>query len=84
MSRPSKSSSTASLATFRHKAPAALFACVAAVATVAACGGGAGTGSGGGDKVAVSLITKDSTNPFFVAMQKGAKAEAAKEGVDLT
>jgi fructose transport system substrate-binding protein len=84
MSRPSKSSSTASLATFRHKAPAAIFACVAAVATVAACGGGAGTGSGGGDKVAVSLITKDSTNPFFVAMQKGAKAEAAKEGVDLT
>ncbi|MEW1960796.1 sugar ABC transporter substrate-binding protein, partial [Kineococcus sp. NPDC059986] len=67
-----------------RRGAAALFACVAAVATVAACGGGADTGSGGGDKVAVSLITKDSTNPFFVAMQKGAKAEAAKEGVDLT
>ena len=53
-----------------------------------ACGGSsstAGSGSGGGGgKVGVSLITKDSTNPFFVAMQKGAKADAAKDGVDLT
>ena len=52
-----------------------------------ACGGSsstAGSGSGGGDKIGVSLITKDSTNPFFVAMQKGAKADAAKDGVDLT
>jgi fructose transport system substrate-binding protein len=32
----------------------------------------------------VSLITKDSTNPFFVAMQKGAKADAAKNNVKLT
>ena len=34
--------------------------------------------------VAVSLITKDSTTPFFVAMQEGAKAAAAAAGVDLT
>jgi len=34
--------------------------------------------------VAVSLITKDSTNPFFVAMQEGAKTAAAAAGVDLT
>ncbi|CAB4833164.1 MAG: substrate-binding domain-containing protein [Actinobacteria bacterium] len=34
--------------------------------------------------VAVSLITKDSTNPFFVAMQEGAKTAAAASGVDLT
>ncbi len=40
--------------------------------------------SGGGDKVSVSLITKDSTNAFFVAMQQGAKAKAAELGVDLT
>ena len=33
--------------------------------------------------VAVSLITKDSTNPFFVAMQEGAKAAAVAAGVDL-
>ena len=37
-----------------------------------------------GGAVAVSLITKDSTNPFFVAMQEGAKEKAAELGVDLT
>ena len=37
-----------------------------------------------GGTVAVSLITKDSTNPFFVAMQEGAKEAAAAVGVDLT
>ena len=30
------------------------------------------------------MITKDSTNPFFVAMQKGAKADASKNNVKLT
>ncbi len=34
--------------------------------------------------VAVSLITKDSTNPFFVAMQEGAKKSAEALGIDLT
>lgn len=34
--------------------------------------------------VAVSLITKDSTNPFFVAMQGGAKQAAKKLGVKIT
>ena len=43
------------------------------------------TGSSGQPAaVGVSLITKDSTNPFFVAMQKGAKADAAKNNVKLT
>lgn len=37
-----------------------------------------------GDAVAVSLITKDSTNPFFVAMQAGAKEKAGELNVDLT
>ncbi|MGQ7297543.1 substrate-binding domain-containing protein [Quadrisphaera sp. KR29] len=70
---------------------AVLAASLFAVTSLAACGGSdtsggsAGAeGGGGGDQVAVSLITKDSTNPFFVAMQEGAKAEAEKEGVDLT
>jgi fructose transport system substrate-binding protein len=40
--------------------------------------------AGSDDKIGVSLITKDSSNPFFVAMQKGAKEEAAKNNVDLT
>ncbi len=58
---------------------------VAALLALAACGGGTGTGSGsGGGRIAVSLITKDSTNPFFVAMQQGAKKAATNLGIDLT
>ena len=34
-----------------------------------------------GGTVAVSLITKDSTNPFFVAMQQGAQQAADEVGV---
>lgn len=58
---------------------------------LAACGGGSDSasagssgGSGSGKKVAVTLITKTSTNPFFLAMKKGAEDEAAKQGVSLT
>jgi fructose transport system substrate-binding protein len=57
---------------------------------LAACGGSSSGGSGdagsgdSGGKVAVSLITKDSTNPFFVAMQKGAKQAATDAGIDIT
>ena len=56
---------------------------------LSACGssdpaGGAAGGAADGEKIGVSLITKDSTNPFFLAMQKGAKADAAKNGVDLS
>ena len=36
------------------------------------------------EPVKVTLITKDSTNPFFVAMQEGAKQAAAASGVELT
>jgi fructose transport system substrate-binding protein len=62
---------------------------VAGMLALAACGGSSdsagGSGSGGGDdKIAVSLITKDSTNPFFVAMQQGAKKAASDAGVDIT
>lgn len=58
------------------------------------CGGDSGSGTAasdssgssgaGGAKTAVSLITKDSTNPFFVAMQAGAKQAGEANGVDLT
>ncbi len=62
----------------------AIFAALGAASLLlSACGGSSDSG-GGSDKVAVTLITKDTTNPFFVAMQKGAKAAADKEGVDLT
>lgn len=43
--------------------------------------------SGGGsseETIGVSLIVKTTTNPFFVAMQEGAEAAAADEGVELT
>ena len=43
----------------------------------------ADAGAADGEPVAVSLITKDSTNPFFVAMQAGAKEKAGEIGVDL-
>lgn len=36
------------------------------------------------ETVAVSLILKNLTNPFFVAMEAGAKAKAAEIGVELT
>src|SRR6478672_9427138 len=77
--------------TFRLAAAVALTA--AATLAMAACGGntggtpGAGAssgGGGGGGSVAVTLITKDNNNPFFIAMQKGAKDEGAKQGVAIT
>ncbi|GAA0240179.1 substrate-binding domain-containing protein [Cryptosporangium japonicum] len=49
--------------------------------TLAAAGCG---DSGDSDSVSVSLITKNSTNPFFVTMQDGAKKAAAANDVELT
>ena len=48
----------------------------------AACGSddaGSGCGRGGEEEIGVALITKDSTNPFFVAMQKGAQGGCRQE-----
>ena len=63
---------------------------VASIALVA-CGGSSDPesssspgASSGDDEIAVSLITKDSTNPFFVAMQEGAKKAAADLGIKIT
>jgi fructose transport system substrate-binding protein len=44
----------------------------------------AGSAAPSSEKIAVSLITKDSTNPFFVAMQAGAKKAGEAAGVDIT
>lgn len=68
---------------------------VSASVVLAACGGGSGddaaaspsaggSSAAAGDTIAVSLITKDSTNPFFVAMQEGAKQAGEASGVDIT
>jgi ABC-type sugar transport system substrate-binding protein len=70
--------------TGRRRGALLLAATVAVSLAAAGCGNGDDGGSGGGKNVAVSLITKNSTNPFFVTMQEGAKKAAAAEGVKLT
>jgi fructose transport system substrate-binding protein len=65
-----------------HGRAAPLFAIVAALTLLAT---GCGTADpADGDSTAVSLITKNSTNPYFVTMQEGAKQAAKAEGVKLT
>jgi fructose transport system substrate-binding protein len=70
---------------------AALALTAAASLMFAACGGG-GTGEPGGEAtggeaaepIAVTLITKTSTNPFFIAMQKGAEEAGKANNVTIT
>ncbi|RFA15069.1 sugar ABC transporter [Subtercola boreus] len=57
--------------------------------TLAGCSSGTGTagatGTADSGPVGISLIVKTTTNPFFVAMEDAAKAEATKSGnVSLT
>ncbi len=77
----------------RGRRLAAVLAVTAASTLVlAACGGSAepsGTGSGGAstgsdEAIAVTLITKTSTNPFFIAMQKGAEEAGKANNVTIT
>jgi ABC-type sugar transport system substrate-binding protein len=62
----------------------ALLLAVMTATAVVASGCGDSSGGAGDESVAVALITKNSTNPFFVTMQEGAKKAAAAEGVKLT
>jgi len=76
----------------RRLAP--LGAGLAAAALLAACGSSSSSssssatsapaGGAGGANTGVALITKDSTNPFFVAMQQSAKNNCPKDGVDIS
>lgn len=59
-------------------------ACVVLGLTGCGDSGTTGTAAGEDETIGVSLITKNSSNPFFVAMQEGAQAEAEKNGVELT
>jgi fructose transport system substrate-binding protein len=65
-------------------------ASVVAVAalTAAACSSSGSSGSSGSNSgsknVKVALILKTFSNPYFVSMEKNAKADAATRGVDLT
>lgn len=75
----------------RRVAVAALaFAGAGALALTSCSSGGtaasqASTGGNGGHsgKVKVALILKEFTNPYWISMEKTAKAEAAKKGIDL-
>jgi fructose transport system substrate-binding protein len=67
---------------FSRRAMAAIAVVGASSLLLTACS--SSSDSAGGDKVGVSLILKNDTNPFFVAMTKGAKAKAAELGVSLS
>jgi fructose transport system substrate-binding protein len=59
-------------------------AALIAAAGLTGCSSSSSSGGSGGGDVGVSLIVKTTTNPFFVAMQDGAKDAAAKDGIALT
>jgi fructose transport system substrate-binding protein len=65
---------------FSRRTAAIVAVAAASMLVLSACS----KSTSGSDKVAVSLITKDQSNPFFVAMIKGATAKAESLGVDLT
>ncbi|MEJ6553482.1 substrate-binding domain-containing protein [Microbacterium esteraromaticum] len=74
--------------TRRHRVVTAAIGASAALAISLTGCSGSPTGSGGegsgDDEIGVSLIVKTNSNPFFIAMQEGAKAAAEQEGVALT
>src|SRR6202012_2161802 len=75
--------------TARRSALAALAGGAAAVLALTACSSGSSGGSSGSGSKAGSgqtqgaLILKEFTNPYWISMEKSAKAEAAKLGVSL-
>jgi len=79
----SSASSSSSAAAATSGAAAATSAAAAATSGAAAAPS-ATSGGSTGKKVGVSLILKTLSNPYFVSMQKDAKAAAAKDNVDLT
>ena len=77
----------------RRRLAGVLASSAAAVLLLSACGGGdtgepggeaTGDGGGGDEEVAVTLITKTSTNPFFIAMQAGAEEAGKANNVSIT
>jgi fructose transport system substrate-binding protein len=94
MSQRQRSQASQRITTARRRRFGAASCAVVAALAVAACGssssggsGGSGGSSGGSTKagaVKVALILKTFSNPYFVSMEKNAKADAAKKGVNLT
>ena len=76
---------TAAGALRRRLIAAGSLAAAAALAFTGCATSGSGDATDGGDEtISVSLITKTSTNPFFVAMQEGAETAGDELGVELT
>lgn len=71
----------------RRTRRSAALACVvgagAMVLMLSACGTSGSSSAGSGGKTKVALILKEFTNPYWISMENAAKAEAAKEGVQL-
>jgi fructose transport system substrate-binding protein len=93
MSQRQRSQASQRNTTARRRRLGAAACAVVAAAAVAACGssssgsGGSGGSSGGSTKagaVKVALILKTFSNPYFVSMEKSAKADASHRGVNLT
>lgn len=59
----------------------ALGAAATAGLTLSACNRGGEEGSGGGERVTLAVSTQ--TNPFFVQLVEGARAEAEEQGITL-
>ena len=57
---------------------------IGAIALSGCAPSGSDSGSGDSETIGVSLIVKTTTNPFFIAMQEGAKAAAEDAGVELS
>lgn len=72
----------------RARTVAAIAVAAAAALSMSACGSAssanAGSTAGANETVGVSLIVKTTTNPYFVAMEDAAKADAQKANVKLT
>lgn len=67
-----------------RRAVALAWVATLSVGASACTGDDGGWGGSGADQVGVTLITKDSTNPYFVAMQQAARTDAEKNNVRLT
>ena len=65
-------------------APLALTACGGSDTEAGSSGGSGGSDGDGGGDIAVTLITKTDTNPFFVAMKEGAEQAGQEQGVSIT
>jgi fructose transport system substrate-binding protein len=74
---------------FARRAIASIAVLGASALTLSACGGGSSpsgeaSGGGGDQALSVTLITKTATNPFFIAMQKGAETAGKADNVNIT